>query len=108
MTGIVQAKQWLEDVFKDGFARRSAAVYEIAKADGITVDCLKKARRALGMDTKKINDRWLMRRHQGDVPWVVSTDIQQQLDAMETSARTEESSMVEVAVEPGNSAKGLF
>jgi putative DNA primase/helicase len=86
--GIAKAKHWLEDIFQDNFARRSAAVHQLAEADGITEDCLKKARLKMQMQTKKINDRWLMRRHQSkDLPWAVSTDIQQRLDGMETQIR---------------------
>jgi hypothetical protein len=106
--GVVQAMHWLENIFKDNFARRSAAVHQLAEADGITEDCLKKARLKLQMQTKKISDRWLMRRRQSkDLPWAVSTDIQQRLDAMETPAHAEPS-MAEVVAEGANSAEEVF
>jgi hypothetical protein len=76
MKGVAKAKAWLEELFKDGKARKSTWVYATALAQGITGDCIKKANRVLRTETKKDAERWYMRRRQGEsVPWTYVNDL---------------------------------
>lgn len=53
-----KAEKFLMDEFSDGMRRESADVIDKAKSLGISFDSLKRARKELGMSSKKINNKW--------------------------------------------------
>ena len=76
MKGVAKAKAWLQELLKDGKARKSTGVYAAALAQGITEDCIKNANRVLRTETKRYAERWYMRRWQGEsVPWTYVNDL---------------------------------
>jgi hypothetical protein len=77
MKGIAKAKSWLVATFKDDFARKSSVVIKVAKQQGITYDCLKKARGELRMETTKLQwDFYVRRQQKTGQPWIISTDLE--------------------------------
>jgi hypothetical protein len=75
MKGVAKAKSWLEETFKDGFARKSSTMFAAALAVGINEDAIKRARQALRVESKRIEWQWYMRKHQGlSVPWVIAPE----------------------------------
>ena len=53
-----KAEKFLMDEFSDGMRRESADVIDKAKSLGISFDSLQRARKELGMFSKKINNKW--------------------------------------------------
>ncbi len=53
-----KAEKFLMDEFSDGMRRESADVIDKAKSLGISFDSLQRARKELGMTSKKINNKW--------------------------------------------------
>jgi hypothetical protein len=87
--GAAKARSWLEDTFKDDFARKSSTVFSAALAVGINGNSLRRGRESLQMETKKIDWQWYMRRRQGQhQPWKISTDLEEN-SAAECSENSE-------------------
>lgn len=61
-----KAEKFLMDEFSDGMRRKSADVIDKAKSLGISFDSLKRARRELGMVSKKIDKKWYTYAATGD------------------------------------------